>query len=130
MFARTGLQDMRVHRHARSNDFEENMQIPYWLAAAALAALPLAAAQPPQAAGPADIHAQVAPPSYTSAFSGYRSLAAPQEAPDRLWRQANREMQELGGHAGHMNQPAPELAPATPAGDAPPGHAHHPAGGQ
>jgi len=108
------------------------MQIPYWLAVAALAGLPLAAAaQPrPQGANPADIHAQVAPPSYTSAFSGYRPLAAPQEAPDRLWRRANREMQELGGHAGHMKQPAPESGPAAPAGDAPPGHTHHHAGGQ
>ena len=121
---------MRVHRHACAIDFEETMQIPYWLAAAALTGLPFAAAAQQQYQDPADVHTQVAPPAYTSAFSGYRIFAAPQEAPDRLWRRANREMQELGGHAGHMKQPAPDAAPAAPGGNTPPNHAHHRAGGQ
>ena len=101
------------------------MQIPYWLAAAALTGLPFAAAAQQQYQDPADVHTQVAPPAYTSAFSGYRIFAAPQEAPDRLWRRANREMQELGGHAGHMKQPAAGPVPEARGGDVPAGHHPH-----
>lgn len=68
-----------------------------------LALMPLAAtAQQTQQPHPADANAAVPAFGYTSAFNNYRSTPEGQDAPDKVWRFANKEMERLGGHAGHM----------------------------
>lgn len=57
----------------------------------ALGVLPAQSAEKPAVA---------APPMYRSAFDNYRTWRAEEAAAD--WRQANDEMGQLGGHAGHL----------------------------
>lgn len=93
------------------------MSFLYWLMAAALASLPLAAAaqQKPTPPNPADPHATVPAFIYDSAFTK-QSAAAALPTPDKGWRQANWDMQVLGGHVGHIRNRAtspPAAATAT-----------------
>lgn len=123
------------------------MSFSNWLTASALAWLPLAAfaqqAQPPS--DPSSTSAPVAIPEYQSAFANY--LAAPQasDTPDKVWRMANQEVANQGGHGGHAmapasaNNPQPSLpampgkdtsrSQPAPGGAAPPNHSSHQHGG-
>jgi hypothetical protein len=94
---------------------------------AALLVAPLATAQEKAGlADPGNPHAAAPPLRYESAFKSYRPFAETGQAPDKVWRAANRQVGELGGHVGHIAQ-EPQAAP--PAGKpervAPPGHQHH-----
>lgn len=101
------------------------MFIPYTIVIAALILPPLAVAQ--QAApDPADPGESVPALHYESVFSSYRSFsaaAAAETAPDRVWHSANREVGELGGHAGHLRaapeRNAADVRATVPATDAP-----------
>jgi hypothetical protein len=83
------------------------MSFLYWLMAAALASLPLAAAaqQKPTPPNPADPHATVPAFIYDSAFKKQSATTEP-PTPDKAWRQANWDMQVLGGHVGHIRNRA------------------------
>jgi len=86
----------------------------------ALAAGSVAAQQKPRP-DPADPAAPTAPGTYRSAFEGYRPFA---DAEVERWREANEEMQRLGGHVGHVpGALTPRAAPAPAA--KPPAHADH-----
>jgi len=74
----------------------------------ALLAAPLAAlAQTKPAPDPADAAVQVPEIVYGSAFAEYRAFALGAQSPDKGWRDANRLVGELGGHAGNL-APAPD----------------------
>ena len=73
------------------------------LAVAALVCLPVAAtAQHHSKHSPADAAAPVAASAYESAFKNYRASDVGSETPDKVWRRANDDMGQLGGHAGQM----------------------------
>ncbi|MES2535577.1 MAG: hypothetical protein V4632_06855 [Pseudomonadota bacterium] len=80
------------------------MSFPKWLAMAALASLPFAAAAQAQkqAPDPTDANVTIHAAAYDSAFRKYQPAGEQNETPDKVWRAANDEMQRLGGHAGHM----------------------------
>lgn len=82
------------------------------LVVAAAALLPLSAAAQVRPANPADANVPVPASSYTSAFRDYRSAAEDQPSPDKVWRIANEEVQNQGGHASH----APSGAASAPSG--------------
>lgn len=93
---------------------------------ASLALLPLAAfAQAiQQQPDPADAHAAVPAPGYTSALNNYRPATDQAATPDKLWRTANDEVQAPAGHAGHtMGVESNDAAPV-PKADAHAGHGH------
>jgi hypothetical protein len=105
------------------------------LFAAALAPLPVFAAQSSPATNPASPDAPVRQLAYESAFAGYRPFIDEKPA---SWREANDEVGRVGGqagifggagHAGHggakpvTNTPAPAAAaPTTPLPMHGPGH--------
>jgi hypothetical protein len=99
-----------------SIDVEEIMPFAHWTAAAVFAALPLVAAAQEKNPSPAPDypHARVPAPVYRSAFQDYRSTADNDTAPDKIWRAANKEVQELGGHAGHLKDTAESPPSPTP----------------
>jgi hypothetical protein len=86
------------------------------LACAILAVIPLwAVAQPtpaPIAADPASPIAPAAPMAYVSAFAGYQPLVDEGDPTER-WQQANDEVGQQGGHAGHMKDEKGTAAPAS-----------------
>jgi hypothetical protein len=86
-----------------------------WLALAAWASLPIAAAaqQDPAASRPDHAKTHAGAIAYQSAFEHYRAIGDESETPDAAWRAANDEMAKLGGHAGHMknNPDRPEATP-------------------
>lgn len=92
-----------------------------WLALAAMASLPFAAAAQQKQTGhtPADPAAPTAAFRYESAFSHYRAPADESQSPDKLWRLANDNMEKLGGHAGHMKAEGPAPDAAAPGKSAP-----------
>jgi hypothetical protein len=105
---------------------------PSHLLIAALLLAPLAMAQEKAGlADRADPDATAPPLRYESAFNSYRPFAETGQAPDKVWRDANRQVGELGGHVGHIAQEPPAAAvQATPPTDKPeragsPGHQHH-----
>lgn len=67
------------------------------LFAAALAALPVLAAQPSPATNPASPDAPVRQSAYESAFAGYRTY---QDEKPASWREVNDEVGRIGGQAG------------------------------
>jgi len=77
--------------------------------ALAAAAAGNAAAQGVQRPDPSDPSAGTPPVQYRSAFEGYRPYA--EVAPGR-WREANEEMQRLGGPLGHVPRPPAAGKPA------------------
>lgn len=85
------------------------MSFPYWLTVAALVVTPLAATAQQTSLGldPLDANAPVSPTGYISAFENYRVAGDEETSPDKLWRDANNEMKNLGGHAGHMKAAQP-----------------------
>ena len=95
------------------------MSLPPWITVAIAATLPLlAAAQernvPPS---PDDPNLKVPLPVYQSALRDYRPAAADEEkTPDKVWRNVNEDMLQLGGHAAPVKEAAgmPEdIAPAS-----------------
>lgn len=50
---------------------------------------------------------------YRSSFADYRAY---RDVPARPWTEANREMERLGGHVGHVKGQVPAAAPAAGAG--------------
>lgn len=91
------------------------MSLQTWTAIVLLAGLPLiATAQSVKPANPADPAAVVTAPVYESAFADYQALQEERETPDKVWRSANDEMANLGGHVGHTKEarPVPGAAPA------------------
>jgi hypothetical protein len=95
-----------VRLHAGSIDFEEIMSFTNWFTVAVLALLPLAvnAQQKQQRPDPSDANAPIPASGYESVFRNYKAAATGQESPDKTWRAANREVEKLGGHAGHMKE--------------------------
>lgn len=83
------------------------MSFVHWITAIALATLPLAVAgqAPSLQFDPTDPDARVSAFAYRSAFKKYRVAADEKMSPDKTWRAANDEMQELGGHMGHLKEP-------------------------
>ncbi|MFJ7566190.1 hypothetical protein ACIQW9_04405 [Herminiimonas sp. NPDC097707] len=107
-------------------DVEEIMFFSLKLMLAGLVLLPLAAfAQAiQQQPDPADAHAAVPAPGYTSAFNNYRPATEQAATPDKLWRAANDEVQKTAGHVGHtMGVESSDAEPA-PKTDAHAGHGH------
>jgi hypothetical protein len=104
------------------------MSTQQWLALAAMAILPFAAAQQKQQAerDPAQPDAPAAAFRYESAFSNYRTSADEDQSPDKVWRFANNEMEKLGGHAGHLKDSARQTdAVATGRAATPADHGKH-----
>lgn len=93
--------------------------------AAALAAAPAWAAEPPSA------DAAPSQRAYRSAFADYRNF---KDEPVGSWREANDEMGRVGGHAGHTSHSGMPASPPPQEkqGDAKSGsdHAGHHGGGQ
>lgn len=83
-----------------------------WLALAAWAILPLAAAAQEKHSSASQGSAAISGGSmgYQSAFADYRPFNEEAAMPDKLWRAANDEMGSLGGHAGHIK----DVPAATP----------------
>lgn len=85
------------------------MSLARWMSIAALAAAPVAVTaqekSPPM--DPADPAHATPSFHYASAFSNYQQIAEEKESPDKVWRAANNEMEQLGGHAGHIKASAP-----------------------
>jgi hypothetical protein len=102
-----------------------------WIAAVALALLPLAvAAQHHNRPDPADPDAPAPAVRYDSAFGNRRNLPEDKSTPDKVWRAANDQVGKLGGHAGHMqetpDQPAAQSSDMTaPASSRPASHGKH-----
>ncbi|WP_334187086.1 hypothetical protein [Noviherbaspirillum sp.] len=111
-----------------------------WMAIATLAAAhgAVAAQEPSRPLNPADAAGPTAPMKYESAFDNYQQMQEGNEPSIEVWRAANNEMRELGGHAGHIkgiapapsakaeSKPAEAAASATPAEKAmPAGHGNH-----
>lgn len=77
---------------------------------------------------PSDPRLRVPPVQYRSAFSEYQPYRDPEIA---NWREANEEVKEGGGHAGHAAKPAAKPDPKAEAKPAPQskppsgGHAGH-----
>lgn len=96
------------------------------LTIAGLALLPLAALaqQIQQQPDPADAHAAVPAPGYTSAFNNYRPATDQATTPDKHWRAANDEVQNTAGHAGHMTGAGSSDTASAPKADAHAGHEH------
>ena len=114
--------------HACSVDFEVTMSFSYWSKLAALALLPLTAiAQQVQQAGPTEASAPVPAQSYDSAFANYRAATDSQEAPDEVWRAANKEVESEEAHTGHVAMPGMKADPAgqSPSSSQPGRHAGH-----
>lgn len=91
------------------------MLLNHQLTLAVAALLPLAVNAQPQAPDPANVDISVSIPAYESAFRNYQTSGDGQVAPDKIWRDANREVQAMGGHAG------PDVSP----GNAQHEHAGH-----
>ncbi len=87
----------------------------HWLTAAAVALLPFAAMaqQNPIVKNPSAVNAQAAVFAYSSVFKDYRTVVDEPDSPEKVWRAANEEVREEGGHAAGMtmNPSAPEHAP-------------------
>jgi hypothetical protein len=92
------------------------MSLQQWLALAAMASLPFAAAaeQKQSESNPADPSAPASAFRYESAFKSYRTPSDEGQAPDKIWRSTNDEMEKLGGHAGHIKADG-DAAPSTKA---------------
>lgn len=73
-----------------------------------------------QSADPADPKANVPPTTYVSAMQ--TAPAASSESPDKVWKQANEQVKEQGGHAGHDTSASAHSEHAAPASNQ---HAHH-----
>jgi len=78
-----------------------------------------------QSADPADPKAVVPPTTYVSAM--LPAVVATEEAPDKVWKQANEQVKGQGGHSGHgagadAHAHAQHAAPTAPAASE---HAHH-----
>lgn len=106
------------------------MSFSHWLSVAALALLPLAATaqqaqQAQQQLDPANANATVSASAYASAFTNYQAAAAEQAPPDKVWREANKEVQITDGHAGDMQIPAAGSGSAKPKADAHQAHGDH-----
>lgn len=67
----------------------------------------IAFAQAPSRPDPAEASRRAPPPSYDSAFAGYRPYVDPEVS---RWREANDEMGRLRGHLGHVPGSAPSRA--------------------
>ncbi|WP_344762014.1 hypothetical protein [Actimicrobium antarcticum] len=77
--------------------------------------LPCAAsAQSQQSSDPASADAAVPAVTYTSAFSNYRAVSAEQVSPAKVWRQANDELANTGGHMGGGSSQPESAKPMTP----------------
>lgn len=74
----------------------------HWFLLAALAASP-AVAQGERRPDPADPRAKGPPPVYRSAFEGYRKQDEPRRIP---WREANDQVERVGGHIGILREQA------------------------
>lgn len=64
---------------------------------------------------PASPAADSMPVSYHSAFEGYQPMREAGESPDAVWRAANQEVGNAGGHGAHLSQqekPAAQAAPS------------------
>lgn len=93
------------------------MSLPPWITVAVTLPL-LAAAQernvPPS---PDDPNLKLPLPVYQSVVRDYRPAAADEaKTPDKIWRNANEDMRQLGGYAEHVKEAAgmPEdIAPAS-----------------
>lgn len=78
------------------------MKHAHWLLLAALAATQ-AAAQDGKRPDPSDPKAAAPAPVYRSAFEGYRAQGEPKRIP---WREANDEVERVGGHIGILRERA------------------------
>lgn len=74
----------------------------HWILLAALAAS-AAVAQAERRPDPADPNAKAAAPVHRSAFDGYRRIEEPKRVP---WREANDEVERVGGHIGILRERA------------------------
>jgi hypothetical protein len=79
-----------------------------WMAIAMLVAAPVAVAAQENSTpkDPVSPAAAASPLQYKSAFAGYRPMPEQQEVDSKVWRAANQEMADLGGHAGHIQADA------------------------
>ncbi len=82
------------------------MSLAHWIAAAMLAMFSFAVNAQERNSSPDDPNAKVPALVYQSAFRDYRPAKEEGGAPDQAWRQANAQMQALGGHAGHLKNGA------------------------
>jgi hypothetical protein len=110
--------------YARNVDVERMMNR-LLFAAPALLVAGTAAAQGADRPNPLDAKALSPAVEYRSAFEGYRPFAETDKLRD--WRQANEEVREAGGHAGHKpgqgaGQPAAKPQPEAPQSS---GHGAH-----
>lgn len=72
----------------------------------AVAGVPLLIhAQPARVPAAADVNATVAPLQYQSAFAAYRPNPSLEDAPDKIWLQANREVTGESTHGTHGGMP-------------------------
>ena len=78
------------------------MKHAHWLLLAALAA-GNAVAQEQKRPDPADPRVTSQAPVYRSAFEGYRRIEEPKRIP---WREANDEVERVGGHIGILREQA------------------------
>lgn len=78
------------------------MKHAHWWLLAALAA-GNAVAQERKRPDPADPRAASQAPAYRSAFEGYRRIEEPRRIP---WREANDEVERVGGHIGILREQA------------------------
>lgn len=92
------------------------MSFSYWLTAAAVAFLPLAAPaqQTQQQLDPSDGASANAVPAYVSPFEGYIRVSADNTSPDKVWRTANDQVRTQGSHGGHAMQSGLENTQAKP----------------
>lgn len=92
------------------------MPLPHWIAVAITATLPLSVAAQESNAQPYpdDPNLKVPPLVYRSALQDYRPMADEEKTPDKVWRSANEDLRQLGGHAGHVKEAA-----STPEDDTP-----------
>lgn len=80
-----------------------------WLALAAWVLIPVAASaqQKQSEPNPLDASAPVSALTYESAFKDFRASSDEAPSPDKVWRRANDEMGQIGGHAGQMKATGP-----------------------
>jgi hypothetical protein len=95
--------------------FDSFSHLPFALGIALALGVPVAA----QTAHPADATATVPPPTYRSAFTGYKRLSEP---PPADWKAANQNVERIGGwraYAREANAPSPAASAPAPAASAP-----------
>lgn len=98
------------------------MNLAYWASVAALMGIAMSATaqQIAPANQPGDKDAPATALKYESAFNTYRPASRTTDpSPDTVWRAANGQIQNTGGHAGHVKADAAVPAAVKPAAPEP-----------